>query len=262
MKKVTFSILQTGFEGECFKINPKESPIGKEVFHVITLNENSSVFDEKIKIYITSKSNSDGILMSYWQDGEVLEFEGKRKSYTEVGLVEKETILLPEKSNCIQSGQPFYNCFIPELQRILVQNNFPCKVKCLPMTIGDHVNTTVPCCQNFSSENYKCAANHIFGILQNISASDECMKPCKINEYIGKVTFKSEKARHHSVFVYYFKPPEVKTIDEEYLLYDITAVISAIGGSLGLCIGFSIRGKKDIRILNSSQVYQMMLFSI
>ena len=78
------------------------------------------------------------------------------------------------------------------------------------------------------------------------------MKPCKINEYIGKVTFKSEKARHHSVFVYYFKPPEVKAIDEEYLLYDITAVISAIGGSLGLCIGFSIRGEKDVRILNSS----------
>ena len=51
-EKVTFSILQTGFEGECFKIKPTESVIGKGVFHVVTLNENSSVFDEKIKIYI------------------------------------------------------------------------------------------------------------------------------------------------------------------------------------------------------------------
>ena len=33
-------------------------------------------------------------------------------------------------------------------------------------------------------------------------------------------------------------PPRVKTY-EEYLVYDMIAMISAIGGTMGLCIGFS-----------------------
>ena len=35
-----------------------------------------------------------------------------------------------------------------------------------------------------------------------------------------------------------FEPPRVKTF-EEYLVYDMIAMISAIGGTMGLCIGFS-----------------------
>ena len=97
-------------------------------------------------------------------------------------------------------------------------------------------------CQNISNSDYNCIANYIFEKLQNISTSEQCLKPCKINEYVGKVTFTSEKPNLRTIFVYYFKPPEVKNINEEYILYDINAVISAIGGSLGLCVGFSIRG--------------------
>ena len=40
------------------------------------------------------------------------------------------------------------------------------------------------------------------------------------------------------IFQLSFEPPRVKTF-EEYLVYDMIAMISAIGGTMGLCIGFS-----------------------
>ena len=49
--------------------------------------------------------------------------------------------------------------------------------------------------------------------------------------------------RNRIDFISYFLPPERKKIAEEYLLYDVIGVIGAVGGTLGLCIGFSIFGK-------------------
>ena len=40
-------------------------------------------------------------------------------------------------------------------------------------------------------------------------------------------------------FSLHFATPQEVTVYEEYLIYDKVAVISAIGGTLGLCIGFS-----------------------
>merc|ERR1712227_677343 len=41
-----------------------------------------------------------------------------------------------------------------------------------------------------------------------------------------------------SVLQITFDPPKV-TVQEEYLIFDTVAMISSIGGTLGLCIGFS-----------------------
>ena len=75
---------------------------------------------------------------------------------------------------------------------------------------------------------------------------------CKVNSFANlivrhhspKFTFYcSPKKRNRIDVVSYFLPPERKKIAEEYLLYDIIGVVGAVGGTLGLCIGFSIFGK-------------------
>ena len=38
-------------------------------------------------------------------------------------------------------------------------------------------------------------------------------------------------------------PPETKKVAVEYLLYDLIGVIGAVGGTMGLFIGFSMFGK-------------------
>ena len=38
---------------------------------------------------------------------------------------------------------------------------------------------------------------------------------------------------------YFFAPPESIMVNEEYLIYDIYGMIGSVGGTLGICIGFS-----------------------
>ena len=53
-----------------------------------------------IKVYITSKYNADGVLLTYWLDGDNLEFTMHRSTYSEIGLEERETIYMKEKTLC------------------------------------------------------------------------------------------------------------------------------------------------------------------
>ena len=48
----------------------------------------------------------------------------------------------------------------------------------------------------------------------------------------------------------YFMPPETKKVAVEYLLYDLIGVIGAVGGTMGLFIGFSMFGKNCFLSLN------------
>ena len=51
-----------------------------------------------IKVYFTSQYNADGILLTYWVDGDNLDFSLDKYTYTEIGL-EVETVYLQGKSN-------------------------------------------------------------------------------------------------------------------------------------------------------------------
>ena len=41
------------------------------------------------------------------------------------------------------------------------------------------------------------------------------------------------------MFIFSFKSPPKVAVKEEYLIYDAVAMVGAVGGTLGLCIGFS-----------------------
>ena len=81
----------------------------------------------------------------------------------------------------------------------------------------------------------------MFEYLQNVSAFGNCPRSCRINAYSGKITY-TEVVKDRFAICYYYLPPATKEVAEEYLIYDIIGVIGAVGGTLGLCIGFSIFG--------------------
>ena len=58
----------------------------------------------------------------------------------------------------------------------------------------------------------------------------------KVKKYQGK--YSDKKYQSHVAFHLAFNPPRVH-VEDEYLIYDLLAMISSIGGTLGLCIGFS-----------------------
>ena len=41
---------------------------------------------------------------------------------------------------------------------------------------------------------------------------------------------------------YSFAPPFMTSVQQEYLIFDVTGMIGSVGGTLGMCIGFSFSG--------------------
>ena len=103
-EKVIFAILNTTYEGQCYQVNPMPSEIERGVYEIISVNWrpslNVSNLLSTIKVYITSRYNADGILQTYWLDGDNLDFTLDKHTYTEVGLEEVETVYLEEKTHC------------------------------------------------------------------------------------------------------------------------------------------------------------------
>ena len=93
----------------------------------------------------------------------------------------------------------------------------------------------LPKCTNLQGE--RCSFQAVNTVLEG-DANE--IKPCVKLDYKGDETTyhdrpKGKMARYLLLFS---NPPKV-IVQEEYLIYDGIALISAIGGTLGLCIGFS-----------------------
>ena len=70
-------------------------------------------------------------------------------------------------------------------------------------------------------------------------AKDNLLKPCSLLQYksVG-ATWYNPKPNEAIFRVTFHRPPRV-TVKDEYLIYDMLTMIGAVGGTLGLFIGFS-----------------------
>ena len=72
---------------------------------------------------------------------------------------------------------------------------------------------------------------------------DIIKKPCTVLQYQVRETssFRSkETIQKTTFFMKFMDPPRVRVM-EEYLIFDLVAMISSIGGTMGLCIGISFK---------------------
>ena len=67
------------------------------------------------------------------------------------------------------------------------------------------------------------------------------IKPCSKLQHKTKCSTWSIDQKNQAVIEMKFLTPARVTVKEEYLIYDFVAVVSAIGGTMSLCIGFSFR---------------------
>ena len=65
------------------------------------------------------------------------------------------------------------------------------------------------------------------------------MKPCTKLQYPKESQHKVSNPNFRAEFALSFGKPALVAVKEEYLIYDLVSMIGAIGGTLGLCIGFS-----------------------
>ena len=108
--------------------------------------------------------------------------------------------------------------------------------QCMPFTIDKKFGAHgYPNCI-WNTPEYACSKDFAFYYPINASATGSCLRPCKINEYSGKITYMEEKEpNHQTALAYFFKTPEAKSVEEEYIIYELVSIIAATGGALGLC---------------------------
>ena len=69
---------------------------------------------------------------------------------------------------------------------------------------------------------------------------DEFPKTCTILQYSGNVeSHQNTTSSYETQFMYSFSPPITTMVYEEYLIYDGLGLIGSVGGTLGMCVGFS-----------------------
>ena len=107
-----------------------------------------------------------------------------------------------------------------------------------------------PSCNYDDKEEWECGEKILDQVWYNVSKTNACPKACSILQYTGKIFYEEiYEKEYQSInyneevykikFKYVFASPETVTVYEEYLIYDTIGMIGSIGGTLGMCIGFS-----------------------
>ena len=148
-------------------------------------------------------------------------------------MVQEKYTYLKELEECRE--KPFNELLFNEIAGADFSNcSKPCRRNWL---YGESLNKIIahlPACENTEEE--KCFEDVLQRVRKNIVD-----KPCTKLQYKGRhQTFNLEKNQSNTlVLAYRFANPPKMLVREEYLIYDGISMISAIGGTLGLFIGFS-----------------------
>ena len=183
----------------------------------------------KLSIFITSEANAYGVSTTNWMDGEFLEFNPRLAESIKVSLTSKEFHYLKQKSNC--SEKSFYEVWG---QIYLDQIKENCNTTCSPISLP------IPNVNLCNHTEWQCPQSLKYQSFSNYIKSEDYFGPCTKLQYKGKQDgFMNIQNQYSSIFSYKFASPELTTVHEEYFIYDTTGMIGSVGGSLGMCIGFS-----------------------
>ena len=239
---VYYEVLDTLETGRCHRIS--SDMISSHIWAAIIISLDSSILKENlpdVNYIISSGNNSYGRIISDRTDGAVLsDFATFEKEIWMEVQSEKFVYLDPSISpisKCKQ-GVYFYECF----QNIVLQeigNN--CPSKCFPASNQKYDITT---CK--TQEEIKCARNVIIKTKLDKSFKQQCPRSCVTIEYrktyqwVGNFVenFFNISSQDHA-FWFWYKTDDDEHIYIEYLIYDSNSMIGAVGGTLGLFIGFS-----------------------
>ena len=222
----------------CYKISSilsngymiKESTIIQIKFNT-SMSEGNLPYS--LQSYFTSENNAYGIVANMWKNGEVTRMHINKGMAKDINLKAKEYRYLQTNNRC--SKESFFECLSKRIMEAKLKDSAEkCSLVSLPF---------LPMCEN-ANINHNISALAFINHLKNFSNGDNCLtKLCTTLEYSGKETY-NEKLRDKNLTVAfgYFFSSNSTNIYEEYLIYDVISAIGSVGGTLGMCIGFSFTG--------------------
>ena len=237
----TFQVLQV--RENCIRLESNLTWPYKHGSRIIVLESKNPT--TQIHFYFTSKANSIGSLFRQWWDGQVLDIiiGVGRKAKVSIQASEKRYLNFENQCSDISHLDKWASTN-PEKN---FMNDSNCVTKCSPTPLLLHL---LPFCGWGERAKIRCATNRLKYHLRKYTANVGYERPCNILEYQGYKTFEAKKFNNKSLTLEYsFAPPFMTSVQQEYLIFDITGMIGSVGGTLGMCIGFSFSGITTI-ILN------------
>ena len=219
-----------------YRISPLNFPTGMpkdfRYWFSFTFSQNDSTVS-KAGISFTTKNNSY-CGRPWWDDlfydGQAIEISAQKESTKWLRLSPVKYLYTKTHEDC--RDQPYYDqLFTKTLQ--LTKGN--CTKSCRP---PDYI-----LCNSEHKKVFKCtneAESKCFYEQKRIAAKDMIEKPCTKIEYETNQWSESKTDNQSIEFWVEFSNPLKVTVKEEYLLFDMVAMVSSIGGTMGLCIGFSL----------------------
>ncbi len=126
------------------------------------------------------------------------------------------------------------------MQRILEMGKKPCWIPQADFFIKQMNDTSIGACKTRKD------METMEGVMQSVMARTErripsCLEPCTtdhISLTVKENPFFGDLSSNLTELYFYWDNLDV-LVEEEYLLMDLNAIVAAIGGSLGLFLGFS-----------------------
>ena len=235
---INFEKIITVYFGTCYKLTAMPNFIKKGRYISLIFYFNESIPHEKlphIRAFYTSEKNAFGIMNAYWSDGTAKSVFIEKDVYVQSNLKVVKHDYLKLKSIC--RDEPFFECFA----KILNPRLNECPKKCSKYSLP-----YVQICE--TNEEIKCSDEQFWNVWLGLrrgqyNESNLCAKACETVDYIGEETgFFNVSSYYNGAthgIAYQFDPPETVTLHEEYLIHNDISLIAYIGGTLGMCIGFS-----------------------
>ena len=193
----------------------------------------------KLGVLATSASDIYGNIFGNWIDLEPFKTTLDFGNYFNINF--KKTLQLFYFCNKEKAPKSYYDCFA---ELMSYANSTKCTKNCISARM---VQGYLPLMKDQSMLK-DCTPVEELCVEKDPSViklhynSSKCAKPCNITQYTADVEYKDYgfKRAAQSINMVFLYQSSIIKVFEEYPIYDLRGMLGSIGGSLGICVGFSI----------------------
>ena len=224
----------TAYRGNCFKITSiLTNPYLIRDRTIINIYFNESITEEDFPnwsyIFVTSEKNSYGIVSSNWMNGKILRTQIDAGMRRDFDLKPVQHSYLTTHPKC--SHEAYYDCVSKSILASIKKGvSSQCSMISLPLLPLCKINKTIEEQKEFL-EAYSKGNDQCFG-----------MTYCIVSEYSADEIAYRPSMENGTFEFGFIMSSNSTTIYEEYLIHDGINAIGSVGGTLGMCIGFSFTG--------------------
>ena len=234
------SVVLEQFTFNCFRLNSSlKSAIttikNRYIYIEFEKDLKNKLLPPSVHFYFTSKDNSFWAFDKIWKDGKVFHQMVGLGRYAKVELESEEFKYLDIDNQCDKQSQ------FEKWKSTLANANFTgCPKICTPVAGLD-----LPFCgwDESNEKSGKCATEVLENNLIEYRDIGGFKRSCDILTYKGTMITEKEYRKRKLRLAFQYSPStKMTTLHTEHLVFDLIGMIGSVGGTLGMCIGFSFTG--------------------